>query len=83
MRGLVFESTSNTIKIDVETIFSGFDVRRLKLTIRKKTLARWSEGGPPPKFKLGLWEEGREVGKPTTHAVYSDDCCMCNVIGTH
>ena len=21
--------------------------------------------------KLALWEEGREVGKPTTHAVYS------------
>ena len=49
-----------------KSIFEGLEVERLFKTIRHPT-QDWP--GAIERPKLGLWEEGREEGKPSTHTV--------------
>ena len=49
-----------------KSIFEGLEVERLFKTIRHPT-QDWPSAISRP--KLGLWEEGREEGKPSTHTV--------------
>ena len=49
-----------------KSIFEGLEVERLFKTIRHPT-QDWP--GAISRPKLGLWEEGREEGKPSTHTV--------------
>ena len=54
------------LEIDLESILRGFDVRTLKRTIRPVCPLRVSRLGGG---KVGLWEEVRAEGNPSTHRV--------------
>ena len=49
-----------------KAIFAGLEIEQCLKTIRPPT-TDWARDLYPP--KLGLWEEGREEGKPSTHIV--------------
>ena len=54
------------LKTDPEAILRGFEVGTFKRTIRHGSPIRTRTLGTP---HLGLWEEGREEGKPSSHTV--------------
>ena len=61
------------VKTGPEAILRGFEVGTFKRTMRHGSPSRVTDLTPP---HVGLWEEGREEGKPSSHTVTLYNCIM-------